>query len=243
MPMYTEDFVIGSNWVDPFLDLSLPSLFRILQTVATNGAEAIGAGKAETTDKGYFWVLTRMGVEINRMPKFLERIKVHTYPGEQLGFFYFRHFYAEDERGGILFRVSSSWALLEEKTRMVVMRSPFPFPFPKESHEGQLPRPGKLRTPEDGYEASTERLITYSMCDLNGHLNNTRYLELIVDCKTKDFYKDHVPSSILINFEKEIMEQEKVDVCLREEGDASFSVAGKVGEEERFLAKLSFRKR
>ena len=45
------------------------------------------------------------------------------------------------------------------------------------------------------------------------------------------------------NFEKEIMEQEKVDVCLREEGDASFSVAGKVGEEERFLAKLSFRKR
>ena len=72
--MYTEDFLIDSNWVDPFLDLSLPSLFRILQTVATNGAEAIGAGKAETTDKGYFWVRTRMWVEISRLPRRCRRI-------------------------------------------------------------------------------------------------------------------------------------------------------------------------
>lgn len=241
--MYCEDFLIDSNWVDPYLELSIPSLFRILQTVATNGAEAIGAGKSETTDKGYLWVLTRMDVEINRMPLFLEHIKVYTYPGKLLGFFYFRHFYAEDGKGNLLFRVSSSWALLEEKTRKIVMRPPFSFSFPQEAQEGELPRPDKLRAPEEGYDQQSKRKVTYSMCDLNGHLNNTRYMEFIVDCKTRDFYKSHTPASILINFEKEIVEQEEVDVCLSQEGEDSFFIAGKVGGEERFLAKLTFRKR
>ena len=241
--MRTDEYLIDSNLVDPFLGLSIPSLFRILQRSATTGAEAIGAGKEATTDKGYLWVLTRMEILVERMPAFMEKIKVSTYPGEQLGFFYFRHFYAQDEKGSILFRVSSTWALLEEKTHKVVWCSPFSFPFPKESHPGELGRPEKLRTSEGELVPSYQREITYSMCDLNGHLNNTRYLELAVDTKGREFYADHQICRILINFEKEIKEKEKVDLLVADRGEDSFFVVGKVNGEDRFMAQFDFKKR
>ena len=238
--MYSEKFLIDSNEVDPFLDLSIPGLFRLLQAIAGAGVEAIGAGKTETTDKGYMWVLTRMDVEISKMPRYMDEIELTTYPGEQIGCFYFRHFFARSKNGEVIFRVASTWALLQASTRKVVMRSPFPHPLTPEKADGELGRPEKLQAPESMVEVERRR-VTYSMCDLNGHLNNTRYLELIVDVKNRAFYEKHTPVSIVLNFEKEIQEGEEVSICLSSQDENPYTLVGKVNGEERFLARLAFK--
>lgn len=240
--MHSERFLISSNEVDPFLRLSIPSLFRLLQAIATSGVAEIGAGKEETTDKGYLWVITRMQVEIERLPSYMEEIALTTYPGERVGFFYFRHFYAKDEKGELLFKASSSWALLKQETHEPVLRPPFPSPLPIESLPDQLGRPEKLQKPTSFTECE-KRKITYSMCDLNGHLNNTRYLEMIVDAFPRPFHAENVLSSIVLNFEKEIQEGEEVECFLSPLGDRAFFVQGKANGEERFLAKLVFKAR
>lgn len=237
--MYTEKFLIGSNEVDRYQNLSIPSLFRLLQAIATTGAEQIGAGKAVTTDKGYLWVLTRISVEVEKMPSFMEEISLSTYPGKTLGFFYFRHFFAKDSKGENLFKASSTWALLEQSSRQVVMKSPFP-PIKEEATGGQLGRPEKLKSPNELKNSGT-RKVTYSMCDLNGHLNNVRYLEFIVDAKGKDFYSSRKLKSITLNFEKEIGEDEEVQIQSCDIDENSFFICGKVNGEERFLATLSFK--
>lgn len=238
--MYSEKLQIDSNEVDPFLDLSIPGLFRLLQAIAGAGVEAIGAGKEKTTDKGLMWVLTRMDVEISKMPHYMDEIELTTYPGEQIGCFYFRHFFAKDKSGKTLFRVASTWALLQASSRKVVMRSPFPHPLTPETADEELGRPEKLLAPASMVEAE-KRKVTYSMCDLNGHLNNTRYLELIVDVKGRAFYEKHTPASIVLNFEKEIQEGEEVSICLSSQEKNPYTVVGKVNDEERFLARLRFR--
>ncbi len=240
--MYSEKFLIDSNEVDPFLDLSIPGLFRLLQAIAGTGAEAIGTGKEETTDKGFMWVLTRMDVEISKMPRYMEEIELTTYPGEQVGCFYFRHFFAKNKSGEILLRVASTWALLQASTRKVVMRCPFPHPLTPEKADGELGRPEKLQASENMMEVE-KRKITYSMCDLNGHLNNTRYLELIVDAKNRAFYEKHTPVSIVLNFVKEIQEGEEVSLCLSSQEENPYMLVGKVNGEERFLARLQFREK
>ena len=240
--MHTREVTISSNEVDPFLDLSLPGLFRLIQASAEEGAEAIGEGKSETTDKGYIWVLTRVKAEISRMPTYQEKISISTYPGEQLGCFYFRHFYAQSDDGEILFRLSSSWALLERASHKMVMRSPFPGPLPLEKQEGELGRPEKLFS-QEGARLREKRRITYSMCDLNGHLNNTRYIELLVDTKGREFYSSHALSSLTINFEKEILEGEEVEIYLAEPCLDSFFIEGKVKAEGRFLASLLYKEK
>ncbi len=240
--MYSEKFLIDSNEVDPFLDLSIPGLFRLLQAIAGTGVEAIGAGKKETTDKGYLWVLTRMSVEISKMPRYMDEIELTTYPGEQIGCFYFRHFFAKSKTGETLFRVSSTWALLQASTRKAVMRSPFSNPLISEKTPDELPRPDKLKAPQTMVEVE-KRTVTYSMCDLNGHLNNTRYLEMIVDAKNRQFYEKRTPASIVLNFEKEIQEGETVSISISSQEENPYMIVGKVNGEERFLARLEFREK
>ena len=70
--MHSKPFFIGSNDVDQFLELKLSSFFKMMQEVATEHAEMFNIGKANTLDKGLFWVITRIEVDIVRAPRYLE---------------------------------------------------------------------------------------------------------------------------------------------------------------------------
>jgi medium-chain acyl-[acyl-carrier-protein] hydrolase len=48
------------------------------------------------------------------------------------------------------------------------------------------------------------REVRYSDLDLNGHVNNTRYLDWIDDLHTPDWHGKHLPKMFQINFKKEI---------------------------------------
>ena len=43
--MYQKKYYIGSNDVDQFLDLKLPSFFKLMQDIATEHAEVLDIGK------------------------------------------------------------------------------------------------------------------------------------------------------------------------------------------------------
>ena len=48
-----------------------------------------------------------------------------------------------------------------------------------------------------------KRLVRYSDCDLNGHFNNTKYIDFIIDMHDSEFYKKHKIKHFLINYDKE----------------------------------------
>lgn len=57
----------------------------------------------------------------------------------------------------------------------------------------------------DGSRAGEKtRKVRYSDLDLNGHVNNTRYLDWIDDLHTPDWHGQHLPKLFQINFKKEI---------------------------------------
>ena len=199
--MYKKEYYIGSNDVDQFLDLKLPSFFRMMQDIATEHAEELDIGKANTLDKGLFWVITRFEIDIIRMPKYLTTVTLVTYPGDDLRFIYPRYFELYDENGELIIKVSSVWLVLEKATHKVCSN---PFPgrkFPVEHHEGELPLPKKCL--DGDVSLKEKRLVRYSDCDLNGHFNNTKYIDFIIDMHGSEFYKKHKIKHFLINYDKE----------------------------------------
>ncbi len=208
--MYTKNYYIGSNDVDQFLDLKLPSFFRMMQDIATEHAEVLNIGKANTIDKGLYWVITRIEIEIIEMPKYLQTVTLKTYPGDDLRFIFPRYFQLEDEKGKILIKASSTWAVLSRETHRVCL-NPFPgLKAPTEHLEGEQPLPGKCETGD--YKLVETRKVRYSDIDLNGHLNNTKYIDYIVDIHDSDFYKKNKIKHFLINYEKELKDNNEVSI-------------------------------
>lgn len=208
--MYQKKYLIGSNDVDQFLELKLSSFFKMMQDVATEHAEVFNIGKANTIDKGLFWVITRIEVEILKAPKYLQEVTLKTYPGDDLRFIFPRYFCLEDIDGHVLIKASSTWMVLNKETHNICLNPFNGFKAPTEHHEGELELPQKVKS----YDSTLVevRKVRYADIDLNGHLNNTKYIDYILDVHDSNFYKAKRISHFLINYEKELKDNDMVSI-------------------------------
>ena len=236
--MYAKKLLIGSNDVDQFLELKLSSFFKMMQDIATEHAEELDIGKGQTIDKGLYWVITRFSIDIINMPKYLENVTLKTYPGDNMRFVFPRYFLLEDENGHPLIKVSSVWMVLRKDNHQPCLN---PFDgriFPEEHLPDELPLPSKCSG-----EASSlveTRKVRYSDIDLNGHLNNTRYIELIQNLHDSDYYKDRIFDEITVNYFSEIKEKEDVSLYLSVDNNKEV-IKGAVGDRESFKALIIYK--
>lgn len=208
--MYYKKYHIESSEVDQNLDLKLSSLMRMMQDVATDHAETIGFGKKNTIDKGMYWVITRYALTVLKYPKFLDDITIYTYPGDDMRFIFPRYFLVYNQNNELLIKASSSWMILDRNTRKVVLKPFEGIVIPSEHHVDEEPLPRKVIPSPTSFIES--RKVRYSDIDLNGHLNNTKYIEYILDSKTTEFYKHNKIKHILISYEKELLDGETIEL-------------------------------
>lgn len=206
--MFEKEYHIGSNDVDQFLDLKISSLFKIFQDIATEHAEKLDIGKRQTIDKGLYWVITRVEIEIVKTPKYLQDVIVCSYPGDDMKFIFPRYFFIKDKNGELLIKASSTWMVLNKDTHRISLNPFDGKTLPPEHYEGELHLPNKCNSDEVTFVE--QRQVRYSDIDLNGHLNNTKYIEYILDMHNSDFYKKNRIKHFLINYEKELMDGENI---------------------------------
>ena len=230
---------ITSVDTDINLETKLSNLFLMFQEVSSRHSEMLGIGKADTIDKGLRWVITRFEVEIIKMPKYGDVVNVLTYPGESNPLFFYRHFVIEDKKHNVLVRASSVWAIINAATHQVV-KDPFHGKsLPKEHRDDELAIPSKIEG--DASEFIYKTTIRYSDIDLNSHLNNTRYIELIQNAFDLSFYKENVIERININYLAELKEGDEVSVYSNNENPCI--IIGKKDNKNHFVAKLTYKKR
>ena len=207
--VYSKDYHIESTHVDATKRLSLPSFFLLFQDLAIEHAELLGVGKKKTIDRGILWVFTSVKFEFYKMPNYLSDITMSTYPGDRRSFIFDRYAKMMDKEGNVLAKGSTSWAIINSETRKLVVR-PDLKDIPSHHEDDELSLPMKVTS--DEVSLCYERDIMYTDCDLNSHLNNTRYIELIVNINHLEFYKENYISSILINYLKEIRDGQHIKI-------------------------------
>ena len=236
--MYKEKVTINSNEADKFLNLKVSTIFRYFQQVSTAHAELIHAGTKEVIDKGMCWVLIRMEVDIYDYPKYNEEVIVSTHPGETNKFIFPRFYQLYSKKGKLYAAGSSMWVVLDKSTRRIVPR---PFPdttFKAESSKEDIPLPEKVVASD--LELLETRVVRNSDIDLNGHLNNTKYVDYILDTKAPGFFDKNILTRIIINYDKELKEGESVALFINNNENI---VQGRLDDKECFTAKLEFKER
>ena len=180
MSEYREEILLRSKDVDMFRRLRTSELFRLLQEASIRHTEQLGMGRDKTLDRGILWVLLMQRAEITRMPEYDEHIVLKSWPGKTMHLLFPRYYSLETAAGEQLLKASALWSLVDAKTRKVVFPERYGVVIDGAETGEEIAMPGAVAKRETVCER--DFTVPYSFVDLNGHMNNTRYFDLVEDC-------------------------------------------------------------
>lgn len=203
--LYMNDYIIGYRDVDFNKNLRLSALFGYFQDTASMNVERLGIGVDTIAEKySVAWVLTKILVEINRIPVWNEKITVETWPHEPKKYEFDRDFRVRDEEGNIIVSAISNWVLLDINTREIKKSDIISYPAISFIEERAIDSRIRKIKPSGQLEAVYRKVIGYSDTDVNGHINNAKYIDYIMDCFSMEAHKKHKVKSIQVNYIKEV---------------------------------------
>lgn len=128
------------------------------------------------------FLLSKTTMKILRPLKAYEKVQVATWAPPSAGATFFRCGQIFDGRGELAVESLSVLALLDVTTGRFVRNRDVTFGFPSCEAWPDLPRPGHLRLPEGSSETFIgSHTVRHSETDINGHMNNTVYPDLLAD--------------------------------------------------------------
>ena len=213
--MLTKKLKILTEHCDPSRKLRLSSLLKFLQEVSIEDTERLGYPRSTTLDRGLLWVIGKQRVKINRLPCYDETVEILTYPGERIPFLFPRHCKIYSSSGELLVSSSAAWTLIDEKSRLMVDPEQFGIVIEGENEGDEI----GFQFPFKGFDLKKEATFAakWRDCDLNGHMNNTAYLDEAEDLIPHSFLKEHEPSFLDVAYKKEIPLGQEIPVQYGEE--------------------------
>ena len=209
------------------------ALQQALQEISGAHSLLLGAGRDSLLDMGVVWILTRIEVRMDRYPKVDENIELETFPTPCRRWFFPRWYRIRDDQGKEIGRAGSLWALLDLHERKMIQPGKVAALMPDNR---DLPAPLGLPatvTQVSGTLSAAEYMPRYSDIDLNGHVNNTRYVDWACDALGIDAMRDYELAHFAVNYNQEIRPGETVHTELRRMGNV-FSFSGTVDGRNHF---------
>jgi medium-chain acyl-[acyl-carrier-protein] hydrolase len=215
--MYEKTYVMEESLLSPKGNLRLDKLLMLVQEVVIGGSTFVGLSVETVKASHLYWVVMSYRFEIKRMPRLGETIRLQTYPGKTRSFIYPRYINGYDEKGEVIIRAISLWALLNDETHRPVPseQSHFvpaqPLSFPDELPWPPLMRLGELKSVE-------KRRVHPSDIDFNGHMNNVRYIDFALDTEPLSFFDEHPITAFQINYSSETRVGANMEIFSNVEG-------------------------
>ena len=182
--------------------IRLGALANWFQEAAGHNASALGFGDERLFAEGKTWILTRLTLRIRDLPAPSDAVRVRTWPAtlEHLGH---RGYEVYDAAGRRLVAAVSAWTVMDLSTRRLTslpehLAAMYPvktlpcIPFPSRT----IPR---LR---EGVR-SANVLVRRDDLDINGHVNNARYLGWLLECLPWKPGESLMPSLLDVTFRAE----------------------------------------
>ena len=178
----TYKFVAEPFHVDFTGRLTMGVLGNHLLNCAGFHASERGFGIAEINENHYTWVLSRLAIELEDMPRQYEDFSIQSWIENVYRLFTDRNFELVNKDGKTIGYARSVWAMISMETRKPADL----FTLHGESlnhyasdRECPIAKPGRIKVTSS--EPVAEYLTKYSDIDINGHVNSIKYIEHILD--------------------------------------------------------------
>lgn len=177
----------------------------ILLSLQVSGMQSIELGvsdKAILEDYNLVWIITDYDIEVVRLPRFAEEITIETEALSYNRLFCYRRFTIYDEAGQEIIRMLATFVLMDRDSRKVHavepdIVAPYQSDFDKKLIRG--PKYANLEEP-----ISKDYHVRFYDLDMNGHVNNSKYLDWIFEVMGADFLTQYIPKKINLKYVKEV---------------------------------------
>lgn len=208
--IYKQTYAVSAEDADSFGRLKPSAILWFAQEIAGEHCIQLGTDWDTLQKKNLFWALIRTKVEITRLPQLGETVTVHTWPMPQTRTAYPRCTVGYDAAGQECFRVIALWVLMDTQTRAMVLPGKCQIQVDGilQGTEPELPR----ALPAAGGQQLRSRTVTDRELDKNLHMNNTRYLDWVMELPEADFSEVHPVKEFTVCYLSEACKDQQVDL-------------------------------
>lgn len=201
---FPKEFEVHYFEVDQHQEATPVTILRYLEETAIAHSEAVGLGIKNLREQGIAWLLNRWSVQMDRYPIWNEKIVVETWPSYFERFYATRQFAIKDKKGALIGKATSLWIFLNiERKRPVRIPNKIMLPYGLNEYTVMDEPFGELYSLPDT-ETVKEFYVRRSDIDTNKHVNNTRYLDWVLETISDEIYENYSLESFEILYKKEI---------------------------------------
>lgn len=200
---YVHDFFLVASHCNAQKELSLPILAEQIIDVAVEHANRIDIGYSRLQTINALWVLSRVTIELKRMPHIEEHYRLVTWIENFHRMFSYRNFTILGEDGEPIGHARTLWVAIDKDSRrpcdLTALVEGRDLESKRECPVAQRP---KLREVE-GVNDIEHYYFQTTDIDFNRHVNTVRYIELVINRWSLDYYDHHRVKLFDINFRNE----------------------------------------
>lgn len=211
MRSLTKKFTVSAGDTDCFDLLKLSSLLNFLQICATEHAEIMSLARGKlVSENSMIWILARAYFELESPIHGNDEVTIETWHRGLSGPIWYRDFEIS-VNGKKVGNAVNAWVIADAVTHKLKR------PVGLESIDEATSAPerslgitlGKIKC-TDELNSKFEKIIRYSDMDINCHLNNAKYGDLICDAISLNELKPSYIKKAQINYNNECRPNEKI---------------------------------
>ena len=241
-PFYTQTYEVTDIAVNRYGQMKTSMILFLAQEVAGRHCNLLSVDYDTLAARRMFWAVTRHRVQITRLPRRGETIRIETWPMPTTRVAYPRSVVAYDAEGTECFRSISLWVLMDLDKRSMILPGKSGVSVEGTLRGMELDTPGGLVAKELINHRS--RQVCFTDLDRNGHMNNTKYMDWIDDLLPSQFHEHNSVREFTVCYLSESREGQVLDMHwdFLEEGVLRVDAHRTEGEktERVFSARLAF---
>ena len=229
---------ITSFEVDMFDRIKLSALMKRHQEIGEMHLNEFGTTSEQMRrEQNLSFIFTKVNILVHRLPKSGENVVIRTWCSALKGVRFTRNYVVFDEKGQILTETKAEVTVLDLATRKIVRPTEingFSDFLYNDQLENNAEYPAKIKMSGENAAVHT-RPVRFSDIDYNGHVNNTVYADMALDCLSVETLKAAI-KSFEINFVNEVLPDETLEISVT--ADDGYVFQGEVNGRVSFLARL-----
>lgn len=177
------------------------AVMRQIQETASEHLEALSLPRRLLWDDGFVFLLTRVHLLVERMPCAEDTVCIATQAYQPKGAQFFRDVLFETPSGERMLTARSAWVLANPQGHKIRRPAELPYHLPivQADYDYSWAR-AHITAPAEQAGEETTRAVRFSDIDVNRHMNNAVYADIVADCLPQELHENWRLRSYLVSF-------------------------------------------